>query len=861
MSTVDNKRPVAVVVQTHWDREWYFPHQTFVARLIEVMSRVVTQLESGKLQQFLFDGQTAAYEDLLTNAEPGLVSRVQELVKAKRIVLGPWYVMADEFLVQGESLLRNLEIGIGDAVAAGNCQYVGYLPDTFGHIGQMPQLLANFNIFSAVMWRGVDSPVAEFDWQSPDGTRVGAIFLTQGYYQHSLNVADWQAALVRYLDNVAARSLSTSTELLLTQGGDHLLSVDAIGDRLASFNSTNKQYQLSEKSLADHAETIIAQTIGHRQTIRGALRNNAQVFVLPDVLSTRRYLKRLNQEAEDRLLGVVEPLLAQLQFDEYPARYLQDTWRMVIQQQAHDSICGCSVDQVHREMVTRYQLIDQRLNALVDRVVVAGGLMSNEQHPLQVNATPDVFADDTRFTLFNPLPMAFTGSQVVSLFLRGEKRSALSMRPLAGESFAGTLLRCELISVLPDTMLRSPIDDFPERLEGHRYEVLVRCEIAGLEALTCVIEDTTTAPLLPPTDAMPAAIENRHYRVFLNDDRELSITNRLTGQTLAPALSFFSELDAGDSYNFSPPPNQHRIAQTMYSFVSSLVLAGMQELVLAVTLTTPQSLSADRTERSAETVTNTGLLRIRLLADEADESVIDFSLKWTNRASDQRTRLILALPAPVEHTFSDSGFEWVRHPVKYADYPTSVTRQEMPVVVNPSLSVIVAGDLVFLHRAMHEYEVLQVNGQQVLGVTLVRSVGWMSRRDLVTRGVGAGPDMATPEAQCLGAEVFVFQIALGSPAIHPLTAAQRFRRPLVCLRGSTSRWSAGIEIDNQALQISAVRRVGDSLELRLWNPTDVGQSFALSSGPWQRITANGAPCAGTTSLVKPHEIVTLRCRR
>ncbi|XVO23544.1 MAG: hypothetical protein HEQ15_14490 [Betaproteobacteria bacterium] len=114
----------------------------------------------------------------------------------------------------------------------------------------------------------------------------------------------------------------------------------------------------------------------------------------------------------------------------------------------------------------------------------------------------------------------------------------------------------------PIQLLRSPIDDFPERLEGHRYEVLVRCEIAGLEALTCVIEDTTTAPLLPPTDAMPAAIENRHYRVFLNDDSELSITNRLTGQTLAPALSFFSELDAGDSYNFSPPPNQHRIAQT-----------------------------------------------------------------------------------------------------------------------------------------------------------------------------------------------------------------------------------------------------------------------------------------------------------
>jgi hypothetical protein len=356
---------------------------------------------------------------------------------------------------------------------------------------------------------------------------------------------------------------------------------------------------------------------------------------------------------------------------------------------------------------------------------------------------------------------------------------------------------------------------------------------------------------------MPAAIENRRYRIFLNDHGELSIANRLTGQTLTPALSFFSELDAGDAYNFSPPPNQQRVVQTRYSLVSCLALAEVQELVLAVTLTTPQSLSADRAGPSAETVSNTGVLRIRLFEGAP---TIDFSLDWTNRASDQRTRLIVALPAPVEHTFSDSGFEWVRHPVRYADYPTAVTRQEMPVVVNPSLSTIVAGDLVFLHRAMQEYEVLQANGQQVLGVTLIRSVGWMSRRDLVTRGVGAGPDLATAEAQCLGREVFEFQIAIGGIAVHPLTAAQRYRRPLVCLRGATSRWASGIETNNPNLQISAVRRVGDSLELRLWNPTDVDQSFAVSVGHWQRVTASGDRCAGSTDLVKSHEIVTLRCR-
>lgn len=899
-----SKRPVAVVVQTHWDREWYFPHQTFVARLIQVMTRVVAQMEAGKLQQFLFDGQTAAFEDLLANAEPALVLRVRKLLRDQRIALGPWYVMADEFLVCGESLLRNLEIGIGDAVEAGNCQYVGYLPDTFGHIGQMPQLLANFNIHSAVMWRGVDSPVAEFDWQSPDGTRVGAIFLTQGYYQHPLNVADWQVALTRYLDGVAAHSLAT--ELLLTQGGDHLLSVDAIADRLASFNATNHQYQLSEKSLASHVDTVMAQTEGRRQTIRGALRNNTQAFVLPDVLSTRRYLKRLNQDAEDRLLGVVEPLLAQLPVgDDYPARYLHDTWRMVIQQQAHDSICGCSVDQVHQEMMTRYQLIDQRLQALVDRAMVAGGLVSVEQHGRLGEATSDVFADDACFSLFNPLPVAHDGAQVINLFLRGTPRKVLCIKTLAGVT-----LQCELLSVVPDAMFRSPIDDFPERLVGHRYEVLVQCEISGLTALACVVEADTTVlsefastavpvpaptPTPPPTSSAPKFIENRRYRVGLSDNRgdnnghnngdnnELTITDLASGQTLTPALSFASELDAGDSYNFSPPPIPHRVEQTRFSIVSARSLAALQEIVLAVTLTTPKCISAARAGRSDETVCNEGLLRIRLFHDAP---TIDCSLRWINRAEDQRTRLWLRLPTRVEHTFSDSGFEWVRHPVTYANYPSVPSRQEMPVAVKPSLSAIVAGELHFFHRAMQEYEMLEIDGRQLLGVTLIRSVGWMSRRDLVTRGVGAGPDMETPDAQCPGTEVFEFQIAIGSPAVHPLAAAQRFRRPLVCLRGATSRWAGGVDIDNQTLQISAVRRVGDSLELRLWNPTEVDQPYTLStplssvlsSDPpdatvdatagrlesqprWKRVTANGEDCDRPMFVVRPHEIVTLRCRR
>ena len=155
---------VSAVVQTHWDREWYFPQQSFAARLLLVMQRVCDQLDAGELDQFLFDGQVAALEDLLHEAEPALAQRVLAHAKTGRIQLGPWYVMADEFLVSGESLWRNLEIGMKAATQHGNCQRVGYLPDSFGHIAQMPQLLRAHGIETAVTWRGIDLRHAEFRW-------------------------------------------------------------------------------------------------------------------------------------------------------------------------------------------------------------------------------------------------------------------------------------------------------------------------------------------------------------------------------------------------------------------------------------------------------------------------------------------------------------------------------------------------------------------------------------------------------------------------------------------------------------------------------------------------------------------------
>ncbi len=855
---VTNKpRPVAVVVQTHWDREWYYPHQTFIARLLSVMTRVVTQLEAGKLTHFLFDGQTAAYEDLLAHGEVDLVVRVKKLVAEKRIILGPWYIMADEFLVAGESLIRNLEIGIHDASAAGHCQYVGYLPDTFGHIGQMPQLLNNFAIKHAVMWRGVDSPHAEFNWLSPNSDAVGSVFLTQGYYQHPLNVSEWRQALQGYLGLIAPRSIAP--ELLLTQGGDHLQSVDDIQARIEIFNAEQSDYQLFQSTLAAHAETVMAATTDKRATIKGELRNNAQAFVLPDVLSTRRYLKRFNQAVEDRLLYQIEPLLAMLNIDSHPSRYLENTWRSVIQQQAHDSICGCSVDEVHREMVGRYVQINQRLDALQALASDAAGLITTRLH----DAAAKVFADDSAVTLFNPSLSRFAGTHIVEIFMRGDEHQALEITTRDGKKVA-----CELLACRESAIFRSPQDDFPDRIAGHEYELMIdcaNCEIAAMGALALNVAPA----LFVPDDADDAddiehhMIENQFLRVTLTEEGEIDVTNLQTGETSNAFLSILTELDAGDSYNFSPPPKQHQVRQSQFTFAYARISAMQSELRLVMTMTVPQSLSADRSERHSASVTNSAELTLRLVAGSA---MIGVTLHYTNNARDQRTRLLMPVDGDIEYTFSDVAFDWVKRPIKLASYPLSLSRQEMPPVVNPTYSAIQAGKLMFVHRAMQEYEVIAGHNIRYLGVTLIRSVGWMSRRDLLTRGVGAGPDMATPEAQCLGEEKFEFQIGFAtsedSATLETLQHASCFRKPTVLLRGHSDQWQSDIEIDNPYLQLSSLRRLknetADEVEIRLWNPHSTPQKFSLNDTTWRRVMANGQACDAPINIAAPHEIVTLR---
>ena len=100
-----------------------------------------------------------------------------ELAEAGRLTMGPWYTLPDEFLVSGETLVRDIQLGLRRAVEFGGAMEIGYLPDMFGHVAQMPQILRQFGFADAVVHAANEATDVELselpdrglNWADPNG--------------------------------------------------------------------------------------------------------------------------------------------------------------------------------------------------------------------------------------------------------------------------------------------------------------------------------------------------------------------------------------------------------------------------------------------------------------------------------------------------------------------------------------------------------------------------------------------------------------------------------------------------------------------------------------------------------------------
>ncbi len=216
-----------VIPHTHWDREWYLSFDHFRVRLVQMLDDLLEILdERPEFKSFTLDGQTVVLDDYL-EIKPANRDKIIKYVKEGRLFIGPWYILPDEFLVSGESTIRNLTRGREMAHAFGASMDVGYIPDSFGHIAQMPQILKGFGIDLAIVWRGFggepDQVSSEYRWKSPDGTIVLMEHLSDvGYSAGYFNSTDEDSAEERFLDfKKRVDFRANSPERLMLNGGDH----------------------------------------------------------------------------------------------------------------------------------------------------------------------------------------------------------------------------------------------------------------------------------------------------------------------------------------------------------------------------------------------------------------------------------------------------------------------------------------------------------------------------------------------------------------------------------------------------------------------------------------------------------------
>ncbi|HXM57585.1 MAG TPA: glycoside hydrolase family 38 C-terminal domain-containing protein, partial [Candidatus Dormibacteraeota bacterium] len=745
---------VVLYHHTHWDREWWTTFQAFRARLVAVVDRLIDAMEADPaFTRFHLDGQCVVLRDYL-EVRPERRERLRRLIDDGRIAVGPWYVLADHFLTSGEAAIRNLWLGERTARALGvRCSPVGYLPDQFGHVGQMPQLLAGFGIDAAIVWRGFGGPPpdmrSEFWWEAPDGTRVLGVYLPQGYYRSHIrpDTTDDQALerSRRFVEDV--RPYATTGLLLEPYGGDHLTIDPALPERLDALAGDDVEYVLGTP--ADYVRMVRDAGVEPDVVWHGEGRAfGRRAHLLPGVLSARLHLKRANHDVQTRLERYAEPLQAQrwLLGGRYEAEHLWLAWELLVQNHPHDSICGCSIDQVHREMVPRFDQAGQIAELLAAEALeeLAGRVDTGD---LPAGAEPIV--------VHNPLNWERSETATVLLAATSDVRPA-TWRLLDD---LGLEVPFQARRVVRDDLRYETADwwevAFPATVSGlgwRRYHLERRAEPLDRDDLHfTVLGDVARTKGAEETSGLrvgPGRMENERLAVTVGDeDGTLTVEDRASGLVWRGLNALRDDGEAGDTYNHAWPLGDQRLGTSGLRPRLAWLEVGPARATLRVTRewALPEGLTGDRLNRSARTVPVTVHSDVTL---HAHGRRVEVRTHLDNTVRDHRMQALFPLGAAVATASAEGVFEVAERPAVRASQRGGA-EPAVPEQPQQRFCSVTDGErgLTVAVRGLPEFA---AEPDGTLAVTLLRAVGWLSRDDLLTRVRGAGPQRPTPDAQMLG---------------------------------------------------------------------------------------------------------------
>ncbi len=844
-----------VIPHTHWDREWYLSFDHFRVLLTHLMDDLLEILETNPdYKSFTLDGQTSVLDDYL-EIRPDRRALIEKHVRDGRLFIGPWYILPDEHLVSGEATIRNLMRGRETAHEFGASMDVGYIPDSFGHIAQMPQILRGFGIDSAIVWRGFGGEPgqepSEYKWISPDGSDVLMEHLSDvGYSAAYFNSTDMRAAEERFEDFASRVDFrAQSDERLMLCGGDHHWPYKDLPLVLSHLNKKYKgEKKLVHSSITAFMEAMKKGVAGKQlPEVHGEMRFGYRwaFNVTGGVYSSRMYLKQANAAGQLLLERVLEPLdaITLMQGGRSQKHLIRQGWTYLMQNHPHDSICGCSIDPVHREMETRSEKL-QELGLGVERFAMMQIVPDKEGDR----------GDDVSLTLFNPSPFVrnevvetdveFFNQQIV-VGLNPDVVVDPALPPVEGFKLVGSdgsEIPFEILDRKVDFGISYNRFDYPAQSLVERFRVRFRSgdiPALGMKAIGVVRTDSFGEAPAVTHKVSGNRITNGLVTVEAMEDGSLMLTDHENGQIFGPMGHFEDNGDAGDEYNWSPPMKGDRIYDSRVSAnVRVEVVEGglRQGLRLIGTWDLPAGITDDENYRSEDMVTVHFTTTAWLTEGE---KLVRFETTIDNTAKDHRLRVAFHTGTDTNTHWADVQFGVIKREQESwnvddfkIEVPTSVAPMQRFVCVESGVK-----SATLITKGMPEYE-LRHNSNGTLLLTLLRCVGELGRGEIVMRPGGRGGwKNSTPDAQCLGTHTFEYGFLPRKKSwVDDMAAINHATEKILLPIRSTRRkleasdMPSQLEISNPAVVLSAFKLAedGSGVIVRMYNPTDRVQSTKVS---------------------------------
>ncbi len=838
------KRPLYYVLSTHWDREWYQTFQNYRYRLVDLMDDVLDGISTGELKgPFYNDGQVCLIEDYL-EVNPHRRDEVSACINNRQIAAGPWYVLPDEFLVSGEAMIRNLRMGF-DTVRelGGEPSRTGFLCDMFGHISQMPQILKGFGINNAFIWRGLNFKNRNIIWEGADGSRVYShVFGNDGYGDFAIITR--KAAQDQYLDfspkdfaKLLEEYLQLESErnailpILLFDGLDHQCWDRRAYQELFKLLEKDERFELRHTSLDEYANTMLTEFSAVKNVVKGQLRKVAEDYttnewLITGVASSRVDLKQDNTVCQNSLCHWAEPfsLLANLLTDKrYPTGFLNVAWKWLIKNHPHDSICGCSIDQVHKDMEFRFSQTSQIANRLTTEALKSIALETEtkiDDHKLKV-------------VVFNPLPQGM--DEVVELdlqipvdwpcfheFFGFESKPTFLIKDHKGniieyQRIAQQLNHKNLVTFRTKT---------PDLYDTTEVKIALELTIPALGYTTLIIEKAQPKQPVRHSNCSQIAhsgncLENEYLKITVGASGTVKLLDKRNGQIYEDLLIFEDNADIGDGWYYGIAVNDE-IYNSYHSPCQIAVIANGPELgrlKIQSTLKLPGKFDFSVMRRSSKTVefTINSYLTLRKGADKLEvETLVD------NNVCDHRLRVSFPTAANTENYLADSLFDVIEQPVSLP--PDNYKKKEIDTDAKPQYSWTAISDnkrgLAIVSTGQYESGVTDEPAKPIK-LTLFRS----TRRTVMTNGEPGG-QLLKPlsfKYNIMPIEGKADRLKIYNEALKLATgikSCQLRNQDITVAKPTGSLPPCQGIINLTGAVMSSFSMIGDKCELRCFNPSD-----------------------------------------